>query len=79
MREVRLTTADNPYSPFDEPELWRMFDEQNGYCTNNYVARIAKTSIEMTDQEYMDEVERAIDEILDLNLTGNYKKVVRES
>ncbi len=82
MRSVRLTTTDNPYDPFDQYDLWKRFDESSGYFSEIYLARIARVSAEMTDQEYEDEIERAIDEIVEFNLTNSeadYKKVVRSS
>ena len=73
-----LTTEDNPYDPFDNFDEWFAFDEQKGYHTSSYLARIAKTSPELSYEDYNNEINRAIDEILRFNLTGNYKKVTRE-
>jgi hypothetical protein len=79
MREVMLTTSDNPYDPFEQFDEWFAFDTQKGYNTCAYLARIAKTSNELPDNMNDEETERAIDEICFFNVTGNYKKVVRES
>jgi hypothetical protein len=76
-RDVMLTTEDNPYDPFDEFDDWLRFDRDNGYNSLEYVARVAKTSIDLPDEDNTAEMERAIDSICFLNLTGNYKKVVR--
>lgn len=76
--EVALTTTDNPYDPIDEYDKWYVYDTQVlGYCTDSYLDRIAKTSPEMSDENYYAEIDRAIDEILKYNLTGKYKKVVK--
>lgn len=76
--EVALTTTDNPYDPIDEYDKWYVYDTQVlGYCTDSYLDRIAKTSSEMSDENYYAEIDRAIDEILKYNLTGKYKKVVK--
>ena len=75
--EVMLTTADNPYDPFTQFDQWFAYDEQKGYHTCAYLARMTKTSSQLTDMLYNDEVDRAIDRILKLNLTGNYVKVKR--
>ena len=72
-----LTTIDNPYDPFDQFSQWFMFDTEKGYNSCSYLARIANTSDEMSDQEYNHEVERAIDEIVTINPLGIYKKVMR--
>lgn len=75
MAQVALTTTDNPYNPLTQFEQWYAFDEQSGYHTCSYLARIAATSDELTDEENHAELERAIDEIVSFNLTGNYKKI----
>lgn len=77
MNEVWITTTDNPFDPFKDPDNWRSFDVDKGYFTREYVARIAKTNSEMTDQDYNNEVERAIDEIIKFNPLKIYKKVYK--
>lgn len=72
-----LTTLDNPYDPFDQFNQWFMFDTEKGYNSCSYLARIAKTSDEMSEQEYNHEVERAIDEIITINPLGIYRKVTK--
>lgn len=72
-----LTTIDNPFDPFDQFSQWFLFDTEKGYNSCSYLARIAQTSDEMSEQEYNHEVERAIDEIVTVNPLGIYKKVVR--
>ena len=79
MRKVALTTEDNPFDPIDDFDRWYAFDTQHGYNTASYLARISSYTDFMTDEEKLEEDERAIDEILSYNLTGNYKKVVHES
>jgi hypothetical protein len=73
-----LTTFDNPYNPFDEFEKWFLFDCEKGYNSCSYLARIAKTSEQFTDEENDKEVERAIDEIISLDFMNIYKKVTKE-
>ena len=77
-----VTTLDNPFDYFEEFDEWYAFDTSHGYDvigkpydTCNYVARIANTSSEMSQKDYEEAVEAAVDEIVRLNLTGNYKKV----
>lgn len=76
--KAMLTTIDNPFNPFDEFTLWRQFDEEQGYYSCGYLARIAKISDDMSQKEEDEEIERAIDEIVTLNPLGIYKKVTRE-
>lgn len=78
MRTALLTTTDNPFDPFEQFDEWFQFDTEKGYHTCAYLARIAKTSSNLSEKDYADEVERAIDEIIELNILGIYKKVVYE-
>lgn len=78
MRLCMVTTDDNPYDYFDQFEQWNGFDVSAGYNTLAYLARVANTSDELPDELYNKEIERAVDEICFYNVTGNYKKVVRE-
>lgn len=73
--DVALTTIDNPYDPFDEFIEWYTWDNTHGYHTCSYLARVARTSEELTEEENLEERERAIDEICELNVTGKYKKI----
>lgn len=78
IRECRLSTSDNPFNPFDDFKKWYIWDESHGYHSCSYLERIAKTSDELSDEDNRREVERAIDEIVKINLSGNYIKVVKE-
>lgn len=70
-----LTTVDNPYNPFDNFKSWFLFDVQKGYNSCSYLARIAKTSEIMSEQENDEEIERAIDEIIEKDFLNIYIKV----
>lgn len=76
--EVMITTFDNPYNPFKQFNEWFLFDVEMGYYTCNYLARIVKTTDDMTDKEINEEIERAIDEIILYNPLNIYKKIKRE-
>ena len=77
--EYMLTTFDNPYDPFEQFNLWFMFDTEKGYNTCSYLARIANLSDELTQKEENEETERAIDEIIKYDFLNIYKKVKRKS
>jgi hypothetical protein len=77
IRQVAITTTDNPFDPFDQFDKWFAFDEFHGYHSCSYLDRIAKISDDWSYDDQVAEIERAIDEIVALNLTGNYKKVTR--
>jgi hypothetical protein len=72
-----LTTVDNPFDPFTQFDDWQAFDESMGYYTSNYLARITKTSDELSQEDEDIAIESAIDEIVKLNILGIYKKVVK--
>lgn len=73
-----LTTEDNPFDPFTHFDEWRAYDESMGYHTCAYLARVTVTSDEMSDGDQARASEIAIDEAVELNLTGNYVKLSRD-
>lgn len=73
--QYRLSTKDNPYDPFTQFDSWFLFDVDHGYNSCAYLARIARTSEALTDEENDAEVERAINEIIKYDFQGIYKKV----
>lgn len=77
--DIALTTADNPYDPLDQFTEWWNYDTTMGYHTAAYVARIARTSEELSDSDNQIELLKAIDEIIELNPLIPYVKIVRES
>lgn len=76
MVEHMLTTIDNPYNPATEWEAWFAFDESSGYKTTALLARVAKTSDELSDADQSLAIEEAIDEIVRENVNGMYRKIV---
>lgn len=77
-RKVALTTVDNPYNPFEDFDSWLMYDIEKGYNTNGILARMTNIKNEMTDQEQANEIERAIDRIIEIDPTDLFKKIVQE-
>lgn len=78
MYDYKLTTIDNPFNPFTDFEQWYAFDESNGYHSSEYLARIAKNSDNLSDEENEALNEEAIDEIVKFNLSGKHIKVDRK-
>ena len=76
MAATFVTTLDNPFDYFTQFDDWYSFDTQKGYNTLSYIARIALTSSDMSESEYERAVNDAVNDIVRLNITGNYKKVV---
>lgn len=72
---VAITTIDNPYNPITDFDNWYRFDEESGYHTCAYLARLTNNSDLLTDQEESDDIESAIDEIVQNDFLGVYKKI----
>lgn len=73
--EYMLSTIDNPFDPFDDFMNWFRFDMEKGYNTCGYLARVSKVSSELTEEENIEENNRAISEILKTDPTGLYLRV----
>lgn len=70
-----LTTFDNPFDPFNQFVEWFLYDIEKGYNTCGYIARIARTSEQLSEEDNNLEIERAIDEIIKYDALNIYKKV----
>ena len=75
MAKCVLTTKDNPYDPIEEFDNWYSYDMLKGYNSCALLARVARTSDALTDEENDREVERAIDEIVKYDPLNIYQKV----
>lgn len=73
--KTMLSTIDNPFNPFKDFDSWFLFDVEKGYNSCSYLARIAKTSNEFTEEEEAEEIERAIDEIIKYDFMNLYIKI----
>lgn len=78
-KEYMLTTVDNPYDPFTHFDEWFAYDNLKGYNTCGYLARVAKTSNELSDKLNSLAINDAIDEICKYNWLGIYRKVERDT
>lgn len=76
-KDVMLTTTDNPYDPFDDFDRWLAFDTEKGYNTCGLVARISKSSSEFSDSMQVDEIEKAIDDFIEIDPLNRFVKVVK--
>ena len=79
MKEIALTTVDNPFDPFEHFDEWDDWDRSHGYYTCAYLDRMSHTAMAMTSQEELDELERAIDDIVKNNPTKMYIKLVKNN
>ena len=73
--EYMLTTVDNPYDPFTEFDEWLVWDTSAGYHTPGFLARVAKTSDDLSEPDQQVAIQAAIDEIVEENVLGVYRKV----
>ena len=76
MAAIYLTTTDNPFSPKTEFDQWFAFDLQKGYNSCGLLDRVCKTSDELSDALVSDDVEEAIQWILDHDTTGKRSFVI---
>jgi len=75
--EYMLTTVDNPFDPFTQFNEWNAFDIRMGYGTAAFLARIANVSNDLSDADHDKAIQDAIDEIVNENVSGMWKKVTR--
>lgn len=84
MKQVRVTTIDNPYDPFKEWDQWYFYDMSNGYNTCERLASISLTSDQFTEEENNEQIEEAINKMMKIgafNKKGElieYKKVYQD-
>lgn len=64
MTSIAISTIDNPFDPISQFDEWYNFDEQKGYHSCSLLARISKTSSDLSDADYDEEIEAAIDDII---------------
>lgn len=69
-RECMLTTIDNPYNPFTQWDDWLRFDRDQGYYTNEYLARVAETDELNTNKQNEQAIRAAMREIVMFNPTN---------
>lgn len=73
--EYMLTTVDNPYDPWTQWDLWFAWDAQAGYHSPGLLARIARTSPDLSEADQSLALQDAIDEIVRENVRGVHMKV----
>jgi hypothetical protein len=78
MKRSMLTTVDNPFDPFENFKEWFAYDVAAGYNTSSLLARLTFTSNELSEVDQNIANELAIDEIVEENISGLYRKVSKE-
>ena len=74
---VRITTEDNPFDPFTEWNEWYFYDLSKGYSTCERLDRLAKTSSELSDEINDEELNDAIDQLIELGAIGKDDSIVK--
>jgi hypothetical protein len=77
--QYMLTTVDNPFDPFIQFDEWYQWDVSAGYNTAALLARITKSSSELSEPDQALAIQQAIDEIVEENVTGMFRKVSQSS
>jgi hypothetical protein len=77
--EYMLTTVDNPFDPFTRFDEWLEYDIRMGYNTAAFLDRVANVSNELSEPDQALAIQDAIDEIVQENVTGMWRKVSRSS
>lgn len=75
MPKLWPTTLDNPFNPFTQFDDWYAYDVDKGYNTCSYMARLAITSNDLSDEANTEAINQAAKEIVRFNIYGNYKLV----
>ena len=76
--EYMLTTVDNPFDPFTRFDEWYEYDVKMGYHSSAFLDRIAKVSYDLSEPDQAALIQDAIDEIVQENVSGMWRKVSRE-
>lgn len=77
--EYMLTTVDNPFNPFTQFNEWLSWDTHAGYNTCSLLERIVRTSDDLSDTDQYLAIQKAIDEVVEENVTGTFRKVTADS
>ena len=73
---VRVTTADNPFNPFTEWDEWYFYDLSKGYSTCERLDRLSNTSSQLSDELNNEELEQAIDQLVEVSAVGKDGTIV---
>lgn len=73
-KEIFITTVDNPYDYFKQFDEWLNYDRLKGYFTLEYLGRLVNTAPDLSEEEERNEIERAIDSMIEWN-GSMYRKI----
>lgn len=73
--EYMLTTVDNPFNPHTQFDAWFAYDRLLGHGTCELLARITHSASGLSEADQQLAITLAIDEIVNENVNGLFKKV----
>jgi len=76
-KEIKLTTFDNPFSPFTQFDEWYQFDTVHGYDTLGTLARMTMVSPQLSEEDQKRIIESSMIDLVKL-LPKIYKIVIKE-
>lgn len=72
-KDIVLTTEDNPFDPFTQPDRWLKFDADMGYDTWGNIVRLAHLSKNLTPEEEKSRIRWAMISLMNTGLVrGSY-------
>lgn len=74
-----ITTEDNPFDPREDWAAWYQWDVASGYNTCAYLDRVAMVADDLPEVMQHAQVEKAIDEIIEIHDGGLYRKLYLEA
>ena len=75
--ESMLSTKDNPFNPFTHFDEWLAYDVSHGHYSCETLARFARCSSDLSEQENIDEINEAIDRIIKVDPEKKFYKVTK--
>jgi hypothetical protein len=78
MKQLMLTTVDNPFDPFTQFDEWFAFDESSGYHSSSHIALVVQTSEELSEKQQISAMNEAVEYIVKHNVTGMFRAVSKE-
>lgn len=74
-----LSTFDNPYNPHTHFDEWQAYDVAQGHCTLAYLARVVRSSDELSEADRAVALNVGIDDIVQADPFGIYLKVTADT
>lgn len=78
MIEKMLSTKDNPYNPFTQPDEWFSYDSFHAHHSCELLGRIARCSYDLSDEMNTQIINDAVDSIVKNDPLHIYIAVERE-